>query len=130
MIAYVHTIGGLWNKCKKLWNNKKIYLYFTGNGTVRIKQVGNNPYKSIIHVNNLRALFPEEQIPCLEIFRYLQAVVFVSNLCSFSILLGFSNSVMYLAIFWWGSFFYALLMTFVNGLIASFICSFCCSAAL
>ena len=91
MIAYVHTIGGLWNKCKKLWNNKKIYLYFTDNGTVRIKQVGNNPYKRIIHVNNLRALFPEEQIPCLEFFRYLQAVVFVSNLRSFSILLGFGN---------------------------------------
>ena len=69
---------------------------------VRIKQVRNNPYKSIIHVNDLRALFPEEQIPCLEFFRYLQAVVFASNLCSFSIFLRFSNSVMYLAIFWPG----------------------------
>ena len=53
---------GLWNECKKLWNNKKIYSYFTVNGTVRIKQVENGPYKSITHINDLRALFPEEQI--------------------------------------------------------------------
>ena len=52
----------LWNECKKLWNNKKIYSYFTVNGTVRIKQVENGPYKSITHINDLRALFPEEQI--------------------------------------------------------------------
>ena len=53
---------GLWNECKKLWNNKKIYSCFTVNGTVRIKQVENGPYKSITHINDLRALFPEEQI--------------------------------------------------------------------
>ena len=53
---------GLWNECKKLWNNKKIYSYFTVNGTIRIKQVENGPYKSFTHVNDLRALFPEEQI--------------------------------------------------------------------
>ena len=52
----------LWNECKKLWNNKKIYSYFTVNGTVRIKQVENGPYKSITHINDLRVLFPEEQI--------------------------------------------------------------------
>ena len=48
----------LWNECKKLWNNKNIYSYIT----VRIKQVESGPYKSITHVNDLRALFPEEQI--------------------------------------------------------------------
>ena len=53
---------GLWNECKKLWNNKKVYSYFTVNGTVRIKQFENGPYKSIIHVNDWRALFPEQQI--------------------------------------------------------------------
>ena len=52
---------GLWNECKRLWNNKNIYSYFTDNGTVRIKQVENGPYKSITH-NDLRAIFPEEQI--------------------------------------------------------------------
>ena len=53
---------GLRNECKKLWNNKKIYSYFTANGTVRIKQVENGPYKNITHINDLRVLFPEEQI--------------------------------------------------------------------
>ena len=49
---------GLWNGCKKLWNNKEIYSYFTVNGTVRIKQVENGPYKRITHINDLRALLP------------------------------------------------------------------------
>ena len=35
------------NEYKKLWNNKKIYLYFTISGTIRIKQVENGPYKSM-----------------------------------------------------------------------------------
>ena len=52
---------GLWNECKNLWNNK-IFSYFTVNGTVMIKQAENGPYKSITHINDLRALFPEEQI--------------------------------------------------------------------
>ena len=47
---------GLWNECKKL------YSYFTTNGTARIKQVENGPYNSTTHVNDLRALFPEVQI--------------------------------------------------------------------
>ena len=65
---------GLWNECKKLWNNKKIYSYFTVNGTVRIKQVENGPYKNITLVNDLRALFPEKQISvlnCLDISKLL-----------------------------------------------------------
>ena len=53
---------GLWNECNKFWNNKKIYSYFTVNGTVRIKQVEKGPCKSITLINDLRALFPEEQI--------------------------------------------------------------------
>ena len=52
----------LWTKYRKLWNNKKNYTYFTVNGAVRIKQVENGPYKNITHVNDLRALFPVEQI--------------------------------------------------------------------
>ena len=49
---------GLCNECKKLWNNEK-NSYFSVIGTVRIKQVKIGPYKNI---NDLRALFPEEQI--------------------------------------------------------------------
>ena len=37
----------LWNECKKIWNDKKIYSYFTINGTVTTKRVENGPYKSI-----------------------------------------------------------------------------------
>ena len=85
----------LWNECKKLWNNNKIYSSFTVNGAARIKQVRNGPYKSITHVINLRALFCEVQT---EQFRYLQAVLSVSKLCSFIFL--FSICVLYLAIFW------------------------------
>ena len=44
------------------WSNKKIYLYFTVNGTVRIKKAENGPYKNITHINDLRTLFPEDQI--------------------------------------------------------------------
>ena len=53
---------GLWNECRKICNNTKICSYFTANGTVRIKQVENGPYKGITHINDLRALFPEELI--------------------------------------------------------------------
>ena len=59
MTAYAHTIG---DYGMKLWNNKKIYSYFTVNGTVRVKQAENGPYKSITHINDLRVLFPEKQI--------------------------------------------------------------------
>ena len=52
----------LWNECKKIWNNKRIYLYFRVNGTVRIKQVEIGPYKSITHVNDFRAVFPSGHI--------------------------------------------------------------------
>ena len=41
---------------------KKNYSYFTVNSTVKIKQVENGPYKSITHVKDLRALFPEERL--------------------------------------------------------------------
>ena len=61
MIAYVHTIGDYVMNAKKLWNNEK-KSYFSVIGTVRIKQVKNGPYKNITYVNDLRALFPEEQI--------------------------------------------------------------------
>ena len=90
---------GLWNEFKKLWNNKINYSYFTVNGTVRIKQAENGPYKSVTHVNNLRAIyFLRRNFSCLQLFRYLEAILFLSNLCSFSIFLVFSISVMYLAI--------------------------------
>ena len=48
------------------------------------------------HMSSIWGLcFLRSKFPCLELFRYLQAVGFVSNLCLFSIFLVFSNSVMY-----------------------------------
>ena len=61
MIAYVYTIGAYRLNARN-FEIKKIYSYFTVNGTVRMKQVENGPYKSITLINDLRALFPEEQI--------------------------------------------------------------------
>ena len=52
------------------------------------------------HMSTISGLyFLKSKFPCLELFRYLPAVVFVSNLCSFSIFLVFSISVIYLTIF-------------------------------
>ena len=47
---YLNDYRALWNECKKHWNNKKIYSYFTVN--VRIKQGENRPYKNITHVSD------------------------------------------------------------------------------
>ena len=45
---------GLWNECEKLWNNQKIFLLFTVNGTVRIKLQQDGPYNSITHLDDLK----------------------------------------------------------------------------
>ena len=79
MIAYVHTAGDYGMNVSNFGILMKICLYFTVNGTVKINQVENGQYNSITPVNDLRALFPRSKFPYLELFRYLQAVVFVSN---------------------------------------------------
>ena len=91
---------GLWNECKKLWNNKKIYSCFSANGSVRVKQVENgsykDSYKSITHVNDLRALFPGAN------FHVLSYLGIYKLLCSFLNcvhLVFLSVCVTYLAIF-------------------------------
>ena len=50
---------GLLDECKKLWNNKKIYSYFTVNDTIRIIHLSIKKYHTC---KDLSALFPEEQI--------------------------------------------------------------------
>ena len=93
---------GLWNEWKKLWSNKKIYQYFTVNGTVRIKQVENGPYKNFTHINDLKALFPQEQISMSRVVQVFTSCCvrfyFVFIQLAFFFLV-FSISVMYLAIF-------------------------------
>ena len=110
----------LWTKYRKLWNNKKNYTYFTVNGAVRIKQVENGPYKNITHVNDLRALFPVEQISMSWVFRYLQAVVLFLN-CVHWFLLAFafcswqySGKAFFSRSFRWPLLFASLLRLFVS----------------
>ena len=113
---------GLWNECKKLWNNKKIYSYFSANGSVRIKQVENgsykDSYKSITHVNDLRALYPGANFHVLSYLGFYKLLRSFLN-CVYLVIL--SVCVMYLAIFW-RLFFRTLPMMFVICHLYSFIC--------
>ena len=70
--------------------------------------------------------FLRSKFPCLELFRYLEAVVFVSNLCSFSTFFGylvFLLCIMYMysdnapfnfTLFWWPLLFASLPRSFAN----------------
>ena len=56
-------------------------------GSSRLKMAHTKaPHTSTISV----LYFPRSKFPCLDLFRYLQAAVFVSNLCLFSLFLFFS----------------------------------------
>ena len=51
---------GLWNQCKKLWNRRKLFSFFTVNGSVRVKLQENGSYNIITHIDDLKEIFPEE----------------------------------------------------------------------
>ena len=51
---------GLWNETRNLWNKKKVFSYFTVNGTVRIRLQKKSPYSIITHIDDLKELFPDE----------------------------------------------------------------------
>ena len=51
---------GLWNQCKKLWNKRGIFSFFTVNGSIRIKIRENGPYNIITHIDDLKDIFPDE----------------------------------------------------------------------
>ena len=51
---------GLWNEAKKLWNKKKIFSYFTVSDTARIRLQEEGPDSIIIHIDDLKELFPDE----------------------------------------------------------------------
>ena len=125
---YVHTTGNYGMKARNFGIIRFIHTLLS------MVQLGSNRLKMVhikaSHITIWGLYFLRSNFPYLQLFRYLQAAVFVSTLCSFSIFLVLSISVMYLTIFWQRPLFCALLMTFVICLIASFICSFCCSAAL
>ena len=50
--------SGLWNQCKKLWNKQGIFSFFTVNGSIRIKTRENGPYNIIMHIDDLKGIFP------------------------------------------------------------------------
>ena len=53
---------GLWNKCKRLKGDKKIHLFYTKNGIIRLKLVEIGSVKSIIYFSDLKDLFPDIDI--------------------------------------------------------------------
>ena len=96
MIAYAHAIGDYGMNVR----NFGIIRKFT-RISLSMVQLGSNRLKMVhikaSHMSTIWGLyFLRSKFPCLDLFRYLQAVVFVSNLCSFSFFLVFSISVMYL----------------------------------
>ena len=131
MIACVHAIGDYGMNERNFVTIRKFIRTL-----LSMVQVGSNRLKMVhikaSHMPTIWGLyFRRSKFPCLDLFRYLQAVVFVPYLCSFSFFLVFSISVMYLAIFWQHPFFFALFwwcLLFAS--LPRLFVSFYCSAAL
>ena len=49
---------GLWNRCKELWNEKRIHSYFTVNGIVKYTFREGGEAFSVSHKNDLKEQFP------------------------------------------------------------------------
>ena len=49
---------GLWNRCKELWNEKRIYSYFTVNGIVKYTLREGGEAFTVTHKNDLKEKFP------------------------------------------------------------------------
>ena len=59
----------LWNKCKKLWVEKKlIYTYFTSNGNIRYRITKSGNVHTVTHITDLKENFPDTDINALQIF--------------------------------------------------------------
>ena len=52
----------LWNKCKKLWEKKLIYTYFTSNGNIRYSIRENGNVNTVTHITDLKNNFPDIHI--------------------------------------------------------------------
>ena len=50
----------LWNRCKKLWNRRKLFSFFTVNGSVGVKLQENVSYNIIAHIDDSKEIFLEE----------------------------------------------------------------------
>ena len=88
MIACVPVTGDL--QKKKLWINRKIFLFFPFNGTVRQKLEGDGPYNSIIQLDYLKSLFPEESftVSSLQYFS-THIYLFLQFFCCVKVQFGF-----------------------------------------
>ena len=124
---YVHTIGNYKINVSNFGIIKKIIRTL-----LSIVQLRSNRLKMVhikaSHMSTIWGLyFLRSDFPCLELFRYLQAVACVSKLCSS---ISFSICVLYLAIYW--SFFPQFFFDDVYYLpyCLVYFASFCCSAAL
>ena len=60
----------LWNKCKKLWEKKLIYTYFTSNGNIRYSIRENGNVNTVTHITDLKKNFPDIDINDLSIISY------------------------------------------------------------
>ena len=52
----------LWNKCKKLWEKKLIYKYFTSNGNIRYRIRENGNVHTVTHITDFKKNFPDIDI--------------------------------------------------------------------
>ena len=52
--------GDFWNRCKKLWNRRKLFSFFTVNGLVCVKLQEVVSHIIIAHIDDLKEMFPEE----------------------------------------------------------------------
>ena len=52
----------LWNKCKKLWEKKLIYTYFTSNGNIRYRIRENGNVHTVTHITDFKKNFPDIDI--------------------------------------------------------------------
>ena len=56
---------GIWNKCKKLRAIQKIHQFYTISGLIRVKLEETGPSRIIIHMVDLKELFPDIDIEIL-----------------------------------------------------------------
>ena len=55
----------LWSKCKKLWEKRLIYLYFTSNGNIRYRIRENGNVHTVTHIADFKKNFPDIDINSL-----------------------------------------------------------------
>ena len=60
----------LWNKCKKLWEKKSIYTYFTSNGNIRYRIRENGDVDTVTNITDFKMNFPYNDINDLQIISY------------------------------------------------------------